>query len=177
MSLFFFFLSTSFAFFRNKAYLLLSSSIFQPLKGLVMKSVAQILARKGSNVISVTPESHVLDALKIMAEKNIGSVVVLENGRYAGLMTERDYARKVILKGKTSADTRVGDIMSTELPRISPSESLDECMVLMSRWNIRYLPVFEDGGLCGIISINDVVKETIVDQQHTIQQLHNYISS
>lgn len=142
-----------------------------------MKNVAHILARKGNNVISVNPDFHVLDALRIMAEKNIGSVVVLEGEKYCGLLTERDYARKVILKGKTSADTRVGDIMSTDLPRISPSDTLEQCMRLMSEANIRYLPVFEIDQLSGIISINDVVKETILDQQHTIQQLHNYIQS
>ncbi|HEX5552512.1 MAG TPA: CBS domain-containing protein [Chitinophagaceae bacterium] len=142
-----------------------------------MKNVAHILARKGCNVISVNPEFHVLDALKIMAEKNIGSVVVLDGEQYCGMMTERDYARKVILKGKTSADTKVGDIMSADLPRISPEETLEQCMLLMSERNIRYLPVFEEGALHGIISINDVVKETILDQQHTIEQLHNYIQS
>jgi len=142
-----------------------------------MKNVAHILARKGNNVISVNPDFHVLDALRIMAEKNIGSVVVVEEEKYCGLLTERDYARKVILRGKTSADTRVGDIMSTDLPRISPGDTLDQCMRLMSEANIRYLPVFENDSLCGIISINDVVKETILEQQHTIQQLHNYIQS
>jgi CBS domain-containing protein len=142
-----------------------------------MKNVAHILARKGNNVISVNPDFHVLAALGIMAEKDIGSVVVMDGENYCGLLTERDYARKVILKGKTSADTRVGDIMSTDLPRISPSDTLEQCMRLMSEANIRYLPVFENDTLSGIISINDVVKETILDQQHTIQQLHNYIQS
>lgn len=142
-----------------------------------MKDVAHILARKGNNVISVSPEVPVLDALRIMAEKNIGSVVVTDQGQYRGLLTERDYARKVILKGKSSADTRVGDIMSTDLPRISPTDTLEQCMRLMSEANIRYLPVFERETLSGIISINDVVKETILEQQHTIQQLHNYIRS
>jgi IMP dehydrogenase len=142
-----------------------------------MKNVAHILARKGNNVISVSPECHVLDALKTMSDKNIGSMAVLEKGQYRGLMTERDYARKVILKGKTSADTTVADIMSTDLPKISPEDTVDRCMRLMSEGNIRYLPVFENDMLCGIISINDVVKETILEQQHTIEQLHNYIQS
>lgn len=142
-----------------------------------MKNVAHILARKGNNVISVSPGFPVLEALKIMAEKNIGSVIVLEADEYRGLMTERDYARKVILRGKTSAETRVGDIMSVDLPRISPEDTMERCMQLMSEANIRYLPVFEVDTLCGIISINDVVKETILEQQHTIEQLHNYIHS
>lgn len=142
-----------------------------------MKNVAQILDRKGKNVISVEPDCHVLDALKIMAEKNIGSIAVIENGEYRGLMTERDYARKIILQGKTSSETKVGDIMSTDLPKINPQDNIDHCMVLMSDANIRYLPVFENNQLCGIISINDLVKETILDQRNTIEQLHNYIRS
>ncbi|TAM93833.1 MAG: CBS domain-containing protein [Chitinophagaceae bacterium] len=142
-----------------------------------MKNVAQILDRKGKNVISVEPDRHVLDALKIMAEKNIGSIAVIENGEYRGLMTERDYARKIILQGKTSSETKVGDIMSTDLPKINPQDNIDHCMVLMSDANIRYLPVFENNQLCGIISINDLVKETILDQRNTIEQLHNYIRS
>ncbi|MGH2644389.1 MAG: CBS domain-containing protein [Chitinophagaceae bacterium] len=142
-----------------------------------MKNVAQILDRKGKNVISVDPECHVLDALKIMAEKNIGSIAVLKNGEYCGLMTERDYARKIILRGKTSAETKVEDIMSTDLPKINPKDNIDHCMVLMSDANIRYLPVFENDRLCGIISINDLVKETILEQRNTIEQLHNYIRS
>ncbi len=142
-----------------------------------MKNVARILSRKGSKVISVAPDCHVLDALKIMADKNIGSVVVLSANHYQGMMTERDYARKVILKGKHSVDTTVADIMSTDLPHIGPAHTLEQCMKLMTEKNIRYLPVFEKDNLCGIISINDVVKETILDQKHTIEQLHNYIQS
>ncbi|TAN19473.1 MAG: CBS domain-containing protein [Chitinophagaceae bacterium] len=142
-----------------------------------MKNVAQILTRKGNNVISVDPECHVLDALKMMAEKNIGSIVVMENGQYCGLMTERDYARKIILRGKTSAETKVADIMSTDLPKISPEDYIDHCMQLMSDANIRYLPVFENDQICGIISINDVVKETISDQKQVIDILNNYIQS
>lgn len=128
-------------------------------------------------MIAVDPDCHVFDALKIMADKNIGSVVVLKDNRYEGMMTERDYARKVILKGKHSVDTTVADIMSTDLPHIGPSDTLERCMKLMTEKNIRYLPVFEKDRLCGIISINDVVKETILDQKHTIEQLHNYIRS
>lgn len=142
-----------------------------------MKNVAEILAHKGSNVISVDPECHVLEALKIMAEKNIGSVVVLKEGQYCGLMTERDYARKIILQGKASSQTNVSDIMSTDLPRISPHDYIDHCMRLMSDANIRYLPVFEGEQICGIISINDLVKETISDQKQVIDLLSNYIQS
>jgi CBS domain-containing protein len=142
-----------------------------------MKKVSNILARKGSNVITITPEITVLDALKQMAEKNIGSIVVLDNGEYAGLLTERDYARKVILKGKSSTTTLVKEIMTTGLPRITPDNSVDTCMQIMSENNIRYLPVFENDQLCGIISINDVIKETILTQEEMIAHLQNYIHS
>lgn len=142
-----------------------------------MKKVSHILNRKGSNVITITPDITVLDALKEMADKNIGSIVVLENGEYAGLLTERDYARKVILKGKSSTSTFVKEIMSTGLPRITPDNSIETCMQIMSENNIRYLPVFENDHLCGIISINDVIKETILTQKETIEHLQNYIHS
>jgi CBS domain-containing protein len=142
-----------------------------------MKKVSNILQRKGSNVITITPDITVLDALKQMAEKNIGSIVVLVDGEYAGLLTERDYARKVILKGKSSTTTLVKEIMSTGLPRITPDNSVETCMQIMSENNIRYLPVFENDALCGIISINDVIKETILTQKETIEHLQNYIHS
>jgi len=142
-----------------------------------MKKVSQILSRKGSDVIAVPPDTHVLDALKIMAERNFGSLIVKEGDTYLGLMTERDYARKVILKGKSSSDTRVADIMSADLPHITPEDSIEQCMRLMSEKNIRYLPVFENQRLCGIISILDVIKETIISQQETIEHLQSYIQS
>jgi CBS domain-containing protein len=143
-----------------------------------MKSVKHILARKGSAVIAVPSDTTVLNVLKLMAEKNIGSVVVTNNGQYIGLVTERDYARKIILMGKHSDDTTAGDIISTDLPRITPQSSVESCMILMSENNIRYLPVFDnDDELCGIISINDVVYETIHSQKETIEQLHSYIQS
>ncbi len=140
-----------------------------------MKKVADIISRKGSNVTNVSSDTSVLDVLKIMANQNIGSVVVIENGHYMGIMTERDYSRKVILKGKSSTDTKVSEIMSSDFPRITLSDSIDYCMQLMSDKNIRYLPVFENDALCGIVSINDVVKETIISQQETISQLKDYL--
>jgi CBS domain-containing protein len=142
-----------------------------------MKKVSNILKRKGSNVITITPDITVLDALKQMAEKNIGSIVVIEDGEYIGLLTERDYARKVILKGKSSTSTFVKEIMTTGLPRITPDNSVDTCMQIMSENNIRYLPVFENDLLAGIISINDVIKETIITQEEMIAHLQNYIHS
>jgi len=142
-----------------------------------MNTVSSILARKGIAVLSVTPETQVIDALQIMSDKNIGSIVVLKNGEYQGIMTERDYSRKVALKGKSSTDMKVGEIMSTDLPSVKPSDTVEHCMQLMSDKNVRYMPVFDNGKLSGIISMSDVVKETILAQKETIEQLHSYIQS
>lgn len=142
-----------------------------------MKKVADVLAHKGRSIISVTPEAKVFEALKLMSDKNIGSVLVMEGPVYVGLLTERDYARKVILKGKASSDVKVKDIMSTGLPTIQPETSIEACMHLMSDNNLRYLPVFENDAVIGIISINDVIKAVVANQQDTIQQLENYIHS
>jgi CBS domain-containing protein len=142
-----------------------------------MKKVSEILAHKGASVISVKPDTSVIEALRLMADKNIGSVMVMENNIYRGLLTERDYARKVILKGKSSADTLVRDILSDDLPQISRDTSVDNCMQLMSEKNLRYLPVFDKENVIGIISINDVIKAVIANQQDTITQLENYIQS
>ena len=141
------------------------------------KKVADILLRKGSNITTVTPETSVLEALRIMADQNIGSVMVMESGKYLGIMTERDYSRKIILKGKSSTDTKVADIMSADLPRVTAADSVDYCMQLLSDKHIRYLPVFEGEQVMGIISINDVVKETILSQAETITQLKDYLHS
>ena len=142
-----------------------------------MNKVSTILARKGNAAINVLPETTVLDAIKLMAEKNIGSVVVMENDHFLGIVTERDYSRKVILKGKNSVDTKVSEIMSEDLPNIKPNDSIELCMSLMTQQNIRYLPVFDNNRLCGIISMSDVVKETILAQKETISHLENYIRS
>jgi CBS domain-containing protein len=142
-----------------------------------MKKVADVLARKGRNIISVSPDTTVIDTLKLMAEKNIGSVMVMTGSDYHGLLTERDYARKVILKGKASSGTTAKDIMSTDLPHINPNTSIDTCMELMSENNLRYLPVFEADKVIGIISINDVIKAVIANHKDTITQLENYIQS
>ncbi len=141
------------------------------------KKVIDILLRKGSSIISVIPDSSVLEALQIMADKNIGSVMVMDNGKYLGMMTERDYSRKIVLQGKSSTDTKVSNIMSSNLPRVTPGDSVDYCMQLMSDKNIRYVPVFENDVVIGIVSINDVVKETILSQQETISQLKDYLHS
>lgn len=141
-----------------------------------MRKVADILRRKGNQVTTVPASTSVIDALKMMADQNIGSVVVAENGEFRGIMTERDYSRKVILKGRSSTDTTVGEIMSGDFPPVSPADTVEHCMELMSQGNLRYLPVMDGSSLAGIISINDVVKETILTQQETISHLQNYIN-
>lgn len=142
-----------------------------------MRTVAQILARKGISVITVEPATPVIDALRTMADKNIGSVVVMEGTTFKGIMTERDYSRKVILMGRSSDHTTVADIMSSAFPVITPKDSIEHCMKLLSAHHLRYLPVMENEELAGIISINDVVTETILSQYETISHLQNYIQS
>lgn len=142
-----------------------------------MNTVAAVLARKNITPVTVPPDTTVLEALRIMAEKNIGSLIVMEGEKYNGIITERDYSRKVILMGKSSTDTKVAEIMSTDLPVVKPEDSIDYCMEVMTNQNIRYMPVFAGDQLAGIISMSDVVKETILAQKETIHQLQNYITS
>ena len=142
-----------------------------------MNKVSSVITRKGILPVTVSPDITVVEALTIMAEKNIGSVVVMQNEEYLGIMTERDYSRKVILKDKNSMTTKVSEIMSTDLPVVSPDDSIEHCMQLMTEKNIRYMPVFDNNKLTGIISMSDVVKETILAQKETINQLQNYINS
>lgn len=146
-------------------------------KILVMNTVNHILSRKCGVAISVKAGTSVFDALKLMAEKNIGSVVVNgSDGSFEGIVTERDYSRKVILMGRSSTEAIVEEIMSTDLPKLSPADSIEHCMQLMTSKNIRYLPVFSGSELKGIISMSDVVKETILMQQETITHLKDYIN-
>ena len=143
-----------------------------------MRTVAHIFKRKGHHNITIDTGVSVLEALKIMSEKNIGSVIVVDGeGKYCGLATERDYARKVILLGKSSGETPVSEIMLEHLPRITPEHTLEECMSIMTAHNIRYLPVFKNNEFYGVISVLDIVKETVLAQQETIDQLHSYIHS
>jgi len=142
-----------------------------------MNNVAAVLKRKNFHPVSVPAGTSVIDALRIMAEKNIGSLVVMNGDQYLGIVSERDYSRKVVLKGKNSNETKVEEIMSTDLPQINPADSIEHCMELMSGRNIRYMPVFENGQLTGIISMSDAVKETILAQKETINQLSSYIHS
>ena len=142
-----------------------------------MRKVCDILSRKGNEVASISPSTKVIQALQLMAEKNIGSLVVLANDQFVGILTERDYSRKVILMGRHSSDTLVSEIMTSDFPPVKLADTVEYCMQLMSTKHIRYLPVMEQGRLTGIISINDVVTETILNQQETISQLQNYIQS
>ncbi len=142
-----------------------------------MRKVSDILKRKGNKVSAVSPDLTVIKALELMAEQNIGSLVVMEADKFLGIITERDYSRKVILKGRHSSETPVGEIMTTDFPPVAPQDSVEKCMQLMSAKHIRYLPVYESNKLVGIISINDVVTETILNQQETISQLQTYIQS
>jgi CBS domain-containing protein len=142
-----------------------------------MRKVNDILKRKGNKVSTVSPNLSVIEALEIMADQNIGSLVVIENESFMGIITERDYSRKIVLKGKSSSDTPISEIMSTEFPPVQLNDTVEKCMQLMSSNRIRYLPVIERGKLVGIISMNDVVTETILTQQETISHLHSYIQS
>jgi CBS domain-containing protein len=142
-----------------------------------MSKISDILLRKGNSTISVLPDTSVFDALKVMAENNIGSVVVMNDEKFLGIITERDYSRKVVLKGKNSSDTKVSEIMTSQFPQLKANDTVEYCMELMTKNNIRYLPVFQGKDLVGIISISDVVKETIISQQQTIDHLHDYIHS
>jgi CBS domain-containing protein len=141
-----------------------------------MLKVADILKTKGSNVFSVLPDSSVYDALKIMGEKNIGALMVIENDELKGIFSERDYARKVVLVNRTSRDTKISEIMTSNVVTISPSDTIDHCMEQMSQKRIRHLPVALDGKITGIISISDVVTAIIQMQKETISHLHDYIS-
>ncbi|HRI21558.1 MAG TPA: CBS domain-containing protein [Panacibacter sp.] len=142
-----------------------------------MRKVSDVLRRKGHKVTTVPPSTPVIDALHMMANQNIGSVVVADGDKFLGIMTERDYSRKVILKGKSSTESTVGEIMSDEFPSVTENDTVEHCMELMSSQKIRYIPVMKDGQLKGIISMNDVVTETILTQQETISHLHSYINS
>ena len=140
-----------------------------------MKSVRQILEGKGYKTWSATPKMPLFDALKMMAEKNIGSLMVLEDDKLIGVLSERDYARKVILKGKSSKDTPVEEIMSTHVVCVGPEHSIEDCMALMTDKRVRHLPVLENDKLVGVISIGDVVKAIISEKDIMIEQLEHYI--
>lgn len=141
-----------------------------------MKIVRDILQAKGSQVWSIPPDRSVFDALTLMAEKNVGALVVLDGDRVVGIISERDYARKVILKGKSSKEIPVREIMTSPVVCIRPEQSMEECMALMTDKHVRHLPVAENNRLVGLISIGDVVKAIIEEKEFIIGQLENYIT-
>ena len=142
-----------------------------------MRNVNQILEAKGVRIVAVPQDAPVLEVIRLMADHHIGSVLVVQGEELIGIATERDYARKVILQGRSSADTPVGQIMSSPVLTVLPTDTAQTCMALMTERKIRHLPVVENGQLLGLISIGDLVKAVIQDQQHEIAQLQQYISS
>lgn len=142
-----------------------------------MKTVRQLLQAKGQQVFSIGPDAKVIDALRLMAEREVGALVVLDGARLAGMVSERDYARKVVLQGKSSSDIPVREIMTSQVITVDPRHTVDECMALMTAKRIRHLPVVEGDRLSGLLSIGDLVKEVIAEQEQTIKQLETYIHS
>ena len=141
-----------------------------------MSTVKEILRTKGREVWSVAPDASVYDALKLMANKNVGAVLVMDANHLVGILSERDYARKVILYGKSSKDTLVQEIMTERVVYVRPEQTAEECMALMTDKRVRHLPVLEDDQVIGVISIGDVVKSIISQQEFVIEQLEHYIS-
>lgn len=150
------------------------SKTFKPI---FIMLVSQLLQNKGNNIYSVTSHVSVFDALKVMGEKNIGALLVIENDALIGIISERDYARKVILKNKNSRDTLVKEIMTEHVITVSPTSTIDECMTLMSDKHFRHLPVVEGSKVVGIISVGDIVTSIISEQKNVIEQLHSYINN
>ena len=146
-------------------------------EGEAMKTVNEILQAKAGKLLSISPEASVLDALKLMAEREVGALVVLDGDQLAGIFSERDYARKVILFGKSSKDTAVSEIMTRKVVCVRPEQSVEDCMALMTDKRIRHLPVLQGNVVIGVISIGDVVKEVISEQRFMIEQLEHYIHS
>jgi CBS domain-containing protein len=141
-----------------------------------METVSHLLQVKGSQVWSISPEASVFRALEMMAEKDIGALLVMQDDHLVGIFSERDYARKIALKGLTSAETNVGQIMTADVVFVSPDQRIEDCMALMTEKRIRHLPVMAEAKVVGLISIGDVVKEVIAEQGFVIEQLENYIA-
>lgn len=142
-----------------------------------MKSVRQLLDAKGGQIHSIRPDAKVIEALQLMADKNVGALVVLDDARLAGIFSERDFARKAIRHGKSSQDMTVREIMTSDVVTIDPARTVEECMALVTSRRIRHLPVIEGDRLIGVISIGDLVKEMLAEQEQTIRQLESYIHS
>ena len=141
-----------------------------------MKTVGQLLHNKGRDVWSISPDASVYDAIAMMAEKEIGALMVMTESKVVGVISERDYARKVILKGRSSRETKISEIMTTRVVYTGPDKSIEECMALMTDKRIRHLPIMENEQLLGVVSIGDLVKTIIAEQQFLIEQLEHYIA-
>ncbi len=144
--------------------------------GLKMKTVAELLKAKPARVVSVRPEQSVLEAIKVLATEDIGAAIVMSGGRLVGILSERDYTRKIVLKGRSSDTTCVEEIMTPNVIVVNPRTKTRECMALMTERGIRHLPVLDEGRVLGMISIRDIVGDIIADQDFTIEQLEHYIS-
>ena len=142
-----------------------------------MPTVKQLLDSKGRRVISIAPEEPVLEAIQLMSDHHIGAVLVMRGDELAGILSERDYARKVILKGRSSAETAAWEIMSTPVTTVGPDDTIKTCMRLMTDGRIRHLPVLEDGRVTGVLSIGDLVKAVIEEQQEEIEMMRQYITT
>ena len=142
-----------------------------------MATASQLLKHKGRVIYSVPPDAPVLDAIREMAEHGIGALLVMQGDRLMGVLSERDYARKVILKGRSSSDTRVSQIMSTPVLTVKPDESINDCMRLMTERRVRHLPGVENDHVIGVLSIGDLVRAVVEEQKQTIEQLEHYIHS
>ena len=142
-----------------------------------MRTVRQLLEAKASEVFAIGPDAPVIDAIRLMAEKRIGAVLVMEGPRLAGILSERDYARKIVLQGRSSADTPVRDIMTVEVLSVGLDDSAERCMQIVTDRRIRHLPVVQSGQVVGVVSIGDLVKAVIEDQQLELDQLQRYIAS
>jgi CBS domain-containing protein len=142
-----------------------------------MATVSQILKSKSDQAVhTIAPTASVYDSIKLMAEKNIGALMVLEGGKIVGLVTERDYARKVVLMAKSSKETPVREIMTSQVMYVRPEQTSEECMALMTENRVRHLPVLDQGRLIGLVSIGDLVKDVISEQKFLIEQLEHYIA-
>jgi CBS domain-containing protein len=142
-----------------------------------MKSLKQLLDAKGNQLHSIRPDARVIEALRLMAEKDVGALLVMEGARLVGILSERDYARKVMLQGKSSQDVLVREIMTANVVTVDPAKTVEACMALVTQRRIRHLPVCEEDRVIGIVSIGDLVKEVIAEQEQTIKQLESYIHS
>lgn len=141
-----------------------------------MHTIEQLLEIKGKDIWSIAPQATAFEALQIMAQRNIGALLVIDRGKLVGIFSERDYARKVILKGKSSKETSVGELMTPEVLYVTPQDTLEESMALMTAKHIRHMPVLDKGNLKGMLTLGDVVKQIISNQEFTIKELEKYIT-